>query len=298
MKELRLFLRKIDQKVISKGKHYLLTLIILYRYKTNEVLDHYKEQTPQKEEPIGATSPIWVCWWQGEKKMPDIVKACYSSICRHADNHPVILITEKNFQEYATMPDFIMQRLYKREMTITHFSDLLRMNLLKRHGGIWLDSTILLTKDIDSIINTSLPYYSHHHIPNNCNVVKGKWTGFFLACGKGNILPSFILDAFYNYWKNNNRIVTYLFIDYLFALAYKHIPAVSKMVNNIPVQPMSNLSKCLNQEYDKKAMETFYTKYHFHFIIFLKLTYKKAFAMQTRNGKKTIYAHLLTDKAF
>ena len=64
MKELRLFLRKIDQKVISKGKHYLLTLIILYRYKTNEVLDHYKEQTPQKEEPIGATSPIWVCWWQ------------------------------------------------------------------------------------------------------------------------------------------------------------------------------------------------------------------------------------------
>lgn len=115
MKELRLFLRKIDQKVISKGKHYLLTLIILYRYKTNEVLDHYKEQTPQKEEPIGATSPIWVCWWQGEKKMPDIVKVCYSSICRHADNHPVILITEKNFQEYATMPDFIMQRLYKRE---------------------------------------------------------------------------------------------------------------------------------------------------------------------------------------
>lgn len=245
MKELRLFLRKIDQKVISKGKHYLLTLIILYRYKTNEVLDHYKEQTPQKEEPIGATSPIWVCWWQGEKKMPDIVKVCYSSICRHADNHPVILITEKNFQEYATMPDFIMQRLYKREMTITHFSDLLRMNLLKRHGGIWLDSTILLTKDIDSIINTSLPYYSYHHIPNNCNVVKGKWTGFFLACGKGNILPSFILDAFYNYWKNNNRIVTYLFIDYLFALAYKHIPAVSKMVNNIPIQPMSNLSKCL-----------------------------------------------------
>lgn len=159
--------------------------------------------------------------------------------------------------------------------------------------GIWLDSTILLTKDIDSIINTSLPYYSHHHIPNNCNVVKGKWTGFFLACGKGNILPSFILDAFYNYWKNNNRIVTYLFIDYLFALAYKHIPAVSKMVNNIPVKPMSNLSKCLNQEYDKKAMETFYTKYHFH-----KLTYKKAFAMQTRNGKKTIYAHLLTDKQF
>ena len=40
-------------------------------------------------------------------------------------------------------------------------------------------------------------------------------------------------------------------------------------------------------------METFYTKYHFH-----KLSYMKAVAMQSRTGKKTIYAHLLTDKAF
>lgn len=70
MKELRLFLRKIDQKVISKGKHYLLTLIILYRYKTNEVLDHYKEQTPQKEEPIGATSPYGCAGGKEKRRCP------------------------------------------------------------------------------------------------------------------------------------------------------------------------------------------------------------------------------------
>ena len=40
-------------------------------------------------------------------------------------------------------------------------------------------------------------------------------------------------------------------------------------------------------------METFYNQIPFH-----KLTYKKAFAMQPATGKKTIYAHLLTDKAF
>lgn len=104
MKELRLFLRKIDQKVISKGKHYLLTLIILYRYKTNEVLDHYKEQTPQKEEPIGATSPIWVCWWQGEKKMPDIVNArlYHAEIVQtRNDNHAFFRLAKNEFIKTA-----------------------------------------------------------------------------------------------------------------------------------------------------------------------------------------------------
>lgn len=107
------------------------------------------------------------------------------------------------------------------------FSDLLRMNLLKRHGGIWLDSTILLTKDIDSIINTSLPYYSHHHIPNNCNVVKVNGPVSFLLAVKAIFSPlsSWMLSTIIGKQQPDCNLS---FIDYLFALAYKHIPAVSK----------------------------------------------------------------------
>jgi hypothetical protein len=34
------------------------------------------------------------------------------------------------------------------KMTVTHFSDILRFNLLKNNGGLWLDATIFVNKPI------------------------------------------------------------------------------------------------------------------------------------------------------
>lgn len=74
--------------------HYLMT-----RSGGQEIVSSYKDRTCDPNENIGATSPIWVCWWQGEEQMPDIVKACYHSIQKHACTHPVILITSENYQK-------------------------------------------------------------------------------------------------------------------------------------------------------------------------------------------------------
>lgn len=289
-KSISLFFKEIDQRIISKGKHFYFKQLILHKYNLKTILARYKERSNEKG-TIGSQCPIWICWWQGEENMPEIVKACYASVHRHAGEHPVILITEKNYRNYADMPDYILKRLHAREMSITHFSDLLRMNLLKQYGGIWADSTIFLTKDIDSVVNPDLNFYSCRHIANNCNVVRGRWTSFFIACGKGNILPSFMLDAYYDYWRKNAKIVTYLFLDYLFALAHENIPAVAEMVNSLPLAKFSKLSKCLNMKYEEKNIKEFYTDYGFH-----KLTYKKQFNMQTPNGEETIYARLISCK--
>lgn len=51
----------------------------------------------QKEEipPASNQAPIWVCWWQGENAMPPIVQSCFQSLCSHAGNHLVHLITQE-----------------------------------------------------------------------------------------------------------------------------------------------------------------------------------------------------------
>lgn len=52
-----------------------------------------------------------------------------------------------------------------------------------------MDSTVLLPcKDINEFINPSWKFWSCHHLPIYHNISKGGWTGFFLACGKGNPL--------------------------------------------------------------------------------------------------------------
>lgn len=96
--------------------------------------------------------------------------------------------------------------------------------------------------------------YRFLHLPSygkNTNVANGKWTVFFIACGKDNILPAFLLDMFYSYWKNHQQIVTYLFFDYLVSIAYENIPAITEMVDSVPLQRISNLSKCLNMPFNE-----------------------------------------------
>ena len=35
--------------------------------------------------------PIWICWWQGEKKMPDLIRICFESVKRNLPDQNVLL---------------------------------------------------------------------------------------------------------------------------------------------------------------------------------------------------------------
>ena len=92
---------------------------------------------------------IWVCWLQGKESMPDIVKYCLKSLERNVPyNTEIKLITSTNLKEYVEFPDFIYQKLKVGSLTMTHFSDLIRMALLKKYGGLWIDATVFISSQI------------------------------------------------------------------------------------------------------------------------------------------------------
>ena len=105
----KLFFRRIEGFFSFFKQQYILHHLIA-KSGGKEIISKYKNQTCDSCENIDATSPIWVCWWQGKENMPDIVKACYNSIQKHACNHPVILITEENFRNYIDMPEYIINK--------------------------------------------------------------------------------------------------------------------------------------------------------------------------------------------
>ena len=254
-----------------------------------ELVSQYVNRTNETCEPIKADSPIWVCWWQGEDAMPDIVKACFNSIKAHACKHPVVLVTENNYKKYIDIPLHIIEKVNANRISLTHLSDILRMALLARHGGIWIDSTVLIPfKDFDSFISPYSRFWTCHHIPIYHNISRGGWVGFFLACGKNNLLPSFIYDFFVSYWKRHDKLIVYLLIDYVFAIARKNIPAIHQMIEDIPITVMGPLGKCLNDEYNEEQWRKFCTDYDFH-----KLTYKIPLHKTTPEGKKTFYGHIM-----
>ena len=91
------------------------------------------------------TDHIWILWLDGLDSAPEVVKACVRSVTEHFPDKKVHILTEDNYREYVTFPPFIQEKIDSGVISKTHMSDLLRLELLIRYGGTWLDSTVFCT---------------------------------------------------------------------------------------------------------------------------------------------------------
>lgn len=123
---------------------------------------------------------IWVCWWQGEKSMPEMVKKCFNSIIRYSNGHPVKLITFENYKDYVQVDHRIVDKVKNGTFKLAHFADLVRLKLLEQYGGLWLDSTILLTANINE--DFFQKFFSVKIRPvDNDSVSDYRWCSFVLG---------------------------------------------------------------------------------------------------------------------
>jgi hypothetical protein len=288
-------------------KHKAVLSYLTKHYKA--VIENFTQKTVQGQLNIDPESAIWVCWWDGEEAMPDIVKVCYKSIKQHAGRHPVKLITKNNYKEYVSFPDYIMEKVNSKIMTVTHFSNMLRANLLYEYGGIWMDATILTLRDISlhdmpfftlkaparknngismaryaGISDISKPYRYKLFTPKI-----SRWSGFLLAGTKGSIIFEYMRDILYAYWKDHNDQIDYVLYDYTIALGYDNIPEMKKMIDDVPCNAAEKfvLEKNLNAEFSENIFSAYpLTAFH-------KLTWKAKFNEYTKDKKLTIYGHLI-----
>ena len=289
MARVKQFFKQIERG-LARTRQWANVQYLLHCAGWQQVVDSYRSRACAGEAPIPPDAPIWTCWWQGEEAMPDIAKACYQAMKRFAGSHPVILVTGQNWREYTSLPDYIVDKQRSGVIDLTHFSDILRMKLLSEHGGIWMDSTLLPVKPIDTFILPGMSYWSCHHHTRYHNISKGGWVSFFVACSKGHILPSFIVDAHLAYWKGHNRLIDYLLLDYAFAVARRYLPVVHDLVEQTPYSEMGPLGKCMNGEYNAEQWRMYCTRYDFH-----KLTYKVPVSRCTQEGRLTWYGHILDE---
>ena len=110
-----------------------------------KVLVNKYEYLLDKNETIPEDSPIWIMWYQGIKNAPELIKFCVQSVIINRGKHPVYIIDKNNFKKYIDLPDYILKKFNERKFSITHFSDIIRMALLSKHGGYWIDSTYFVT---------------------------------------------------------------------------------------------------------------------------------------------------------
>lgn len=274
-------------KELERYKHENIKKYIKDKY--GYIIEKYKNMDfYESMEDIKVDAPIWIFWWQGLDQAPLIVKKCIDSIKSNSGTHPINIITKFNYEEYVSFPDYIIEKLEKGQMTITHFSDIMRMQLLYVHGGIWMDATLYMTDKIPSEICNYSYYTIRHELYGDYHVCKGLWTGFFLACNKGNIAFKYYCDMFFEYWKNENHLICYLLIDCIMSLGYENISVIHDMVELVPKNnaKVFELESILSSEYSKDLFDSLNQNTQIY-----KLTYRKRF-IEKINGKMTFYGYI------
>lgn len=209
---------------------------------------------------------IWFCWLQGMEKAPMIVQKCFESVKKWYPNKQIIVITEDNYQNYADIPDYIIDKWKRKIITNTHFSDILRLALLVKNGGLWIDSTVFCTGNSwEELQKNDLFVYRNGWMDMEI-INMASW---LIYAKTNHSILSVTLELLYEYWKKNNYLCDYFLLHMFFSMVTKefaeewnHVPYFSQVDNHL-------LSRELLNEFDLEKYERIKKLTNFH-----KLTYK------------------------
>lgn len=275
-------LLKKHKTMLEYIEHEYSTYINNYDFKNVELIKKDKKNLDK----------IWICWWQGLDNAPEIVKICVNSIKKNAGKHDVIVIDESNYKNYIDFPDWLIDKYNKNIISKTHFSDLLRLEILSRYGGLWIDSTFYCIDNIEEYFDMPIwsikrPEYFH------ASVASGYFANYSLGC-QFEYRRSFRIfrDFLIEYWKNNDEIVDYLLTDYIIKMIIDNDKETKELFNNIPNNNdnCDELFKKINDKYDEKEWNDIK-----HNTKMFKLSWKYKFKESNKN-EKTFYGKLIYKK--
>lgn len=163
---------------------------------------------------------VWICWLQGIEQAPEIVKLCVKSVFEFFTDKEVVVVTKDNITDYIDIPDYILIKWLDGRITNTHFSDILRAELLTKHGGIWIDATVFIShKDLlfEKIVDDSDLFFFQKLKPgaDGNAITMSSW---FISSKKGNPILMRTRDLLREYWKKNDKLLDYFLFHFFLQL--------------------------------------------------------------------------------
>jgi len=213
----------------------------------------------------GDRPKVWV-YWDRPETMPDIVAAARASLRAHVgEAFELIELDDSTVDAYADLSHSVLgSRLQGRP---THFSDYLRLLLLHRHGGLWLDATCYLTQDLgegtENVRREDLFLYRY----------AGSRVGSWLLWSEpDSLILNSILAVFELWWEREDRLTNYFMWHDITEMLYWTRPDYREAWDAMAaVHPRAALAmlRHLEKPYDSETFERIARASYVH-----KLTYK------------------------
>lgn len=253
----------------------------------SSIVDKYVELTSQDFNDF-IPDIIWVFWWQGVNEMPNVIIECYESIIRNSNGRKVILLSSDNYQDYINVPLYVQDKVSNGVLSFTHFSDFLRVALLRKYGGLWIDAAIFVTKTIP---NFSTSFYS----PKLSKMpIESPHLSLWVIGVMGSVpnmpLFNYLYEMLDYYWATYDSFFSYLMFDYFIRYGYEHFTWLRDLIDNREIDsPDLHWSRYMfTREVDYDKMNQLLLNN-----TFISLTYRLKYPMKLANGRDTFYSALL-----
>lgn len=272
----------------------LKILPVLQLYTSSKMIGTLAEKFDCKDD-FDRKIPVWVCWWQGEAELPDLIRCCIESLKRNLPHKKVSLrlITLDNCMEYVTFTSTVIRKFNEGKITYTHLSDILRAELLYRYGGMWIDATYYTASSIPEDIFEQKNIYTlkFKHPIWSADITQGRWSGNLWCTDKGNRLFQFLMECLWYYWETEDELIDYYLIDYIIAAAVEYFPNVRNELEQCTFssEKVFELHKYMNRKYTKTRIEQILKD-----SVFYKLNRQANYKKENIAGEKSIYGYLDT----
>ena len=201
---------------------------------------------------------IFWCWFKGLSNITKLGLAGLNSIKKNLNDYNLIIINDTNIKDYVNIPKYIMDKYKKGVFTPTHFSDILRLELLNKYGGTWIDASVLVTK-YDPRFYDNILFFFGSKSDEGC--VGSSW---FITSEKGSPILRTTLDLLYDYWKRYDKLYNYFLFHLFFKMACDKYKDDYNKVLFISNRPPHRLQGQLKNKFNKKLYNIIVEKSSVH----------------------------------
>jgi hypothetical protein len=143
-----------------------------------------------------------------------------------------VVVSMDDLHKYADMPGYIMDKFHAGNIDGPHFADLVRIELLHGHGGVWMDATNFMTGPVPEWIMKQ--DYFMFHVPMDIPYGYYKFQNCFIRAKKNAFLLEAWRELAHEYWKDKWRNVDYFWIQLMMKTLVEGNEAANIYYNRMP----------------------------------------------------------------
>lgn len=254
-------------KVVDKDKEVRKRIINMHVYK-NLRRRYYRLIADRSNAPVEQNLPAkkaFIYWAQGFDNAPLLVQTCLESVKLHLKGYEIIELDDGNIYDYIQFPPHIVRKIEAGLIHYPHKSDLLRLELLIKYGGLWLDSTLFATGAPREYM-TEKPLFLYSAVQRENPKDFSQMRNWFIASGAGNRILIATRDLLYEYWRRNDHPVSYVIFHMFFTMATELYP---EDWANVPNIQNNTLNPILHKPFDAEQFaesckaNCFHKLYHY-----------------------------------